>query len=392
MAGKRNLNKRCMFWLLVTLVITLAVGCSGSGTQQAAGDTHKKIEGLEWQEREELNYATGFTIDKYGDGFRLITISDDSRYLIVPEGCEAPQTLENDIRVIKQPVSNVYMVATAVMDMFRSLDAIDTIRLSGTDADGWYIEEAKQAIEAGDILYAGKYSAPDYELILSQGCQLAIENTMITHTPEVQEQLEKLGVTVLVDAASYEQHPLGRVEWIKLYGALLGKEDEAERIFGEQEKALEAVEAMVSQDAAKNGKTVAFFYITSNGAANVRRPSDYIPKIIEMAGGRYIFDGLETDDKKNSSVTMQMEEFYAQARSADYLIYNSSIDGEYGSLDELLKKNSLLEDFDAVQNKNVWCTTKNLYQESMSVGGFLTDIYSILNDENPQTRYLYRLE
>lgn len=393
MAGKRN--KIYFLLLLCVFVIALMTSCTGERVSQVAGERHVKIEGLEWQGREELKYATGFTIDNYSDGFRLITISGNSKYLIVPKDRAIPQGIENDICVINQPVSSIYMVATAVMDMFRALDAIDTIRLSGTDADGWYIEEARQALETGDMLYAGKYSAPDYELIISQECQLAIENMMITHTPEVKEQLEKLGVTVLVDAASNEQHPLGRVEWIKLYGVLLGKEDEAEQLFDEQVKALEDIQDMVSQGDTPNNeadKTVAFFYFTSNGAVSIRRPSDYIPKIIETVGGRYIFDDLEADDKKSSSMTMQMEEFYARAKSADYLIYNSSIDGEYKDLNQLLEKNSILQDFDAVRNNNVWCTTKNLYQESMSVGGLITDIYSILNDENPQTRYLYRLE
>lgn len=57
---------------------------------------------------------------------------------------------------------------------------------------------------------------------------------MINHVPEVREKLEELGIPVLVDQSSYEPHPLGRTEWIKLYGALLGKEDEAERLFAEQ--------------------------------------------------------------------------------------------------------------------------------------------------------------
>ena len=56
---------------------------------------------------------------------------------------------------------------------------------SGTKQDGWYIDEAKQAMADGKITYAGKYSAPDYETIYSADCNLAIENTMIYHTPEV---------------------------------------------------------------------------------------------------------------------------------------------------------------------------------------------------------------
>lgn len=374
-------SRSCVVWCI--LILCMITACA----KKDAAKSHE-IEGLEWQESENPEYATGFTIDKYSDGFRLITIAADRQFLIVPEGCEAPQELKNDICVINQPVTNIYLVASAAMDMFRSLDAIDTIRLSGTDADGWYIEEAKRAIEDGAMLYAGKYNAPDYELILSQECRLAIENTMITHTPEVKEQLEQLGITVLVDCASNEQHPLGRVEWIKLYGTLLGKEAQAQAIFDEQVKAFAEIESMVQQ----SDRTVAFFYLTENGAANVRRPSDYIPKMIAMAGAKYIFDDLETDGKKSSSMTMQMEEFYARAKSADYLIYNSSISGECRSLEELISKECLLENFDAVKNHNVWCTSKNFYQESMAVSGFITDVYAILNEETPQTTYLYRLE
>ena len=91
---------------------------------------------------------------------------------------------------------------------------------------------------------------------------------------------------------------------------------------------------------------------------NVRRSSDYIPKMIELAGGRYIFGHLGDDGKRSSTVNMQMEEFYAAAKESDYLIYNSTIDGEIHSISELLAKAPVLKDFKAVQAGNVWCTTK----------------------------------
>ena len=80
------------------------------------------------------------------------------------------------------------------------------------------------------MLYVGKYSAPDYETILSQGCNLAIESTMIYHSPEIQEKLETLGIPVLVERSSYESHPLGRMEWMKLYGCLLYTSDAADEL------------------------------------------------------------------------------------------------------------------------------------------------------------------
>ena len=61
--------------------------------------------------------------------------------------------------------------------------------------------------------------------------KLAVESTMILHSPKVQEMIEDLDIPVFVDYSSYESHPLGRTEWIKVYGAMLNKEKEAEAIF-----------------------------------------------------------------------------------------------------------------------------------------------------------------
>lgn len=116
------------------------------------------------------------------------------------------------------------------MDPIISIGGLGAVALSGTQAENWYLDAARTAMEQGEITYAGKYSAPDYETILSADCGLAIENTMIYHTPEVKEQLEKFGVPVLVERSSYESDPLARMEWVKLYGILLGRTEEAERV------------------------------------------------------------------------------------------------------------------------------------------------------------------
>ena len=162
-------------------------------------------------------------MDYYEGGYRLIGTRDKRRYLVVPEGGQAPMDLEEDIVVLKRPVENIYLVATAVMDMVCELDGLDLIGFSGQGAEGWSMEPVRTRMEEGRILYAGRYDSPDYELIVSRGCSLAIENNMITHCPEVREKLESFGIPVLVDSSSYESHPLGRVEWVKLYGVLIGR-------------------------------------------------------------------------------------------------------------------------------------------------------------------------
>ena len=335
----------------------------------------------------QLAYAKNFSIDYYEGGYKLLTIKDGTQILTVPEGKKAPDNLDESIIVMQQPVNNIYLVSSAVMDMFRELNALDTIGFSAQKAENWYVEGAKAAMENGDILYAGKYSSPDYELLVSKKCSLAIENSMILHSPDVKEMLEDFDIPVIIEYSSYETDPLGRVEWIKFFGALTGKEEEAEKAFEKQTEIVKHVTATKKTD-----KTVAFFYITSNGLVQVRQSNDYIPKMIELAGGRYIFENLG-DDSKRSTMNMQVEEFYNKAKDADYLIYNSTIDGGVKSVDELIEKCSVLSDFKAVKSGDVWCTEKDVYQQSMSIGFLIEDIHNMLQGaDDTEMNYLYRLD
>lgn len=380
------------FCAVLAAAMMLAASCPGifpAGTAKAAKSEETTLPGLTYDHSMELQYADQFSVDYYEDGYALISIVDSGRFLLVPEGQEALEGLDPDITVIEKPVDHIYLVATSAMDLFCALDGLDAISLSGTDADGWYIEEAKKAIEDGEILFAGKYSAPDYERILSEGCDLAIESTMIYHTPEVKENLEKFGIPVLVERSSYESHPLGRTEWMKLYGALLGKEAEAETVFAKETEKLQ--EVFQSEN---TGKTVAFFYINSMGSANVRKSGDYVSKMIELAGGKYVFDELGKDDNALSTVNMTMEEFYAGAKDADYLIYNSAIDGELYTLEELFGKSALFKEFKAVKEGNVWCTGKNLFQETTGLGTMIEDIHTMLTTEDEsltELTYMHKL-
>ena len=371
--------------LLVASTVGLALGCSPEKrAETAAGPAWST---LNVHRQVPLTHAAQFSLTEYDQDYTLLTIPASGRFLIVPQGAGVPRELDEDIVPLYAPLDRIYMAATSAMDYFRALDSIDRVRLSCLDVNGWYIEEAKAALQSGSMLFAGKYSAPDYELIFAEKCDLAIESTMIYHSPEVKEQLEKLGVPVLVERSSYEEDPLGRMEWIKVYGALLGKLPEAEALFAAEEQ---AVTPLLSQP--KNGKTVAFFYITTTGTVNVRKSGDYVPKMIEMAGGRYVFDNLDSGSAL-STVNMTMESFYDGAKDADVLIYNSTIDGELFTVEELLNKSALLADFKAVRAGNVWCTGKNLFQEPMGVGKLILDIHRVLTepDAPAELTYLHKL-
>lgn len=388
MSGRKKYGK-----LIVCVFLMGLLGLGGCGSPSSASmGTSEETDGLsslQLQGSMELQYAENFSVDYYEGGYELLTtIPDSKQYLLVPEGAEVPVGLDEEICVLQEPLDDIYLVASGVMDMFASLDAVDQIRFSGQKQENWYIQKAKDAMAAGELIYAGKYSKPDYELLVSEGCDLAIENRMITHSPEVVEMLESFDIPVMIEYSSYEQHPLGKVEWVKFFGVLTGKEAEAEAAFAEQAEILETV----SNDE-KTGKTVAFFYVTSNGLIQVRQSTDYIPKLIELAGGRYIFDDLEDSGSGRSTLNMQIEDFYAGAKTADILIYNSSIDGGVNTIDELIGKCNILKDFKAVQDGQVYCTTNDMYQQSMAVGYLLQDMHEVLTgNDSGNLKYLFLLK
>ena len=430
--GKKQLHCRLMTGALVLLLVTGITACGGAadparktapeggaqqeektdtetanqaanadsdktGNEAAAGQSGSAVldaaplwSDMKPESSMELSYAKQFSVDYYEGGYDLIRVQDDNSYLVVPEGTSVPKGLPSSITVLQKPLDHVYLAATSAMDLIAALGRVDRITMSGTKESGWYVEAAKTAMEEGKLSYAGKYSAPDYEQILASECDLALESTMIYHVPDVKSQLEQLNIPVFVERSSYEAHPLGRVEWIRLYGVLFDEEEKAEQLFKEQAEQLDAV--LAEQP---SGMSAAFFHITSNGAVNVRKPGDYVAKMIELAGGSYVPQTVDADENALSTMNMQMETFYAEAKDADCLIYNSTIDGELETLDELLKKSPLLADFKAVKSKNVWCTGKNMFQETMGLGSMIQDIHAVLSKDQvdeDRLHYLHRLK
>ena len=371
--------------LAVLMPLMLLAGCTGSAVPAAnASDTAQDASPLQM----ELKYAECFDVAYEPDGCALITIADEGQFLFVPEGVTREDT--DDVTVLRAPLTNIYLADSAAMDLFAKADALSNVRLTSTKQSDWSLSAIREEMEAEHLLYAGKYSAPDYELLLEEGTTLAIENTMIRHSPETKEKLESLWIPVMVTRASYESHPLGRLEWIRLYGLLAGRQEAADRFFEAQEALFTSI-----PDAEDTARSVAFFYISPNGYVNIRRPADYVAKMITLAGGRYVFSDLETPDgDMRSTMNMQQEVFYEGAREADILIYNATIDGGMEELSELLAKGEWLGDFKAVREGNVWCTEMNLFQETSGVAGVIADLNTIVTkgaDAEDRLTYLHRL-
>lgn len=384
----------------------------GGGTHQPGDAPAPVLSGYDLMGRDENEYAGCFAIYRYEGGYSVLSVDDGRNYLIVPEGEDVPEAFTTDeaggkgeLIVLQLPLDHIYLAASAVMCQLDAIGAVQNVTLSGLPRESWYIEAARDAMDNGTLQYGGKYSEPDYEKILAMDTDLAIESTMIHHTPKVKEKLEKLRIPVLIDRSSYESEPLGRAEWVKAYGLLTGREEEAKRAFGEQKGFAEEIsaKAQTGGDSGKDSSTgaggspetaqpvsVAIFSVNSNRQVVTRTPGDYFARMLETAGGRLCTP--ETDSGR-ATQTVSMESFYAAAEDADILIYNASIEDAPESLAQMCGKDSILTAFRAVREGNVWCMRSSLYQNASRTGAIMRDLNAIVTGEaEDETEFFFRLK
>jgi iron complex transport system substrate-binding protein len=171
---------------------------------------------------------------------------------------------------------------------------------------------------------------------------------------------------------------------------LESKEKEAEQFFDEEASRI----AEIDTDSVTGTPSTAFFSVNSNGSVVVRKPGDYITKMIETAGGCYALDDI-TDEEDNalSTMNMQMEAFYDKAVDADILIYNSAIESDLDSVADLTALAGQFEDFKAVRNGDVWCTNKNVFQKTTGAADMIIEMNRIFcgAEDDSGMEYFHKL-
>ena len=210
----------------------------------------------------ELDYAEHFTLAYCEGGYQLITVLDnqggESRFLTVPEGAQVPENLDSDVAVLKLPLSGLLVSSNPATSLINAAGALDAVALTTTQREDWCIPEVQQAMDDGALAYVGEYDALDFEVLAAKQPPLAVFSSMLLSVPDVAQKLTELGIPYLLDASNYEGHPLARVEWVRLFGALLGCQEQADAVYAVQK---EQVEALPDDE---TGKTVAVF---SHGCA-----------------------------------------------------------------------------------------------------------------------------
>ncbi|NLI66438.1 MAG: ABC transporter substrate-binding protein [Tissierellia bacterium] len=409
MKKKFSNSSKCIKFLIMILVLSLAlVGCQDNdNTPTGEANTDNQIEdvaiedtddeiidedtGLVYESSMDLKYAESFSVDYYKGGYKTITDWTGRKTLLVPEGKEIPE-VKDGVDIIQLPLETIGAFSTTIATELRPLDLMDKLSLVTTDIDKWHIPEIKEMMEEGKITYVGKNSAPDYELIQAANPDLILISSGTSHGGnETIEKFDELGVKWIGHGNQRETDPRGRLEWIKLSGALFDKEKEAEDFFNAQLKKIEEVEGKLASTESEV-KTFATTFL-SGDVYYVRNKGDYEVKMFELAGGEYIFRDLNPDMDGNTK--MNAEELYKGIADVDIFFYNNINGPSIQSISDLIDNADYLGDVKAVKEGNVWGFKSHYYQSGDNVADMINDLYTILTTpqgEITETEYYFLMD
>ncbi|MFI3167479.1 MAG: ABC transporter substrate-binding protein [Bacillota bacterium] len=400
--------KKITALLLVVAMLLSCVGCTASSPEETIAPEEitipaefaEDLEGISigYVSTEELLYADKFSIHYLEDDFILLcTYTADyllaNRILAVPEGGIIPSDLPSDILIVDTPTSNVMLASSPMMSLSNALGKVDAVKLTATAT--WYIDNVNDAIADGSMIDVGKYSTPDYELILANMPDFAIFSTMIEEiSSTVSTQLTELGINFFCDRSPNEPEALGRTEWLKFLGVLYGEYDLACELFDKQVAIVDGIAENMESIADEDKKTVLFFYVISSGSIYVRNEDDYLSNAIAVAGGEGIFTTDGTPG--SSSIIVTPEVFYTLGVDADVIIYNYSNGGYPESVQDIIDSRDLeiLKDFKAYETGDIWATSRDFYQVTDTIGQVIGDIHTAIYDEDAgdELTYLNRLK
>ncbi|NLI14400.1 MAG: ABC transporter substrate-binding protein [Peptococcaceae bacterium] len=237
------------------------------------------------------------------------------------------------------------------------LNLLDSLRGVTASEQYWYIPEVKNAMNCGTIKYLGgdKMEAPDYELIKALNPDMVFAYTGAYGQQYIMRKLDEIGVHYAINNEYMEPDFLGRMEWIKFTAAFYNKELEAEKMFNDAVKRINDVTAKV----AGLEKPEVAWGLSWGGKVYVENPDSYVGKWITMCGGDYVFKNMG----KGYDTQVSMEDFYADAKNADVLIFSSTTNYMRNpSIEEIIQENPLFANIKAVQNGNVWAYAPDWWQ------------------------------
>lgn len=370
------------FYLTILLFVSLLGSCIGGRAVRLSESTSV----------DKIEYATGFSVSRHDD-FTEVSVRDpwDStrmlqRYLLVDRHLkELPEGMGDGV-VVRVPVDRLVLYTSVHASIVEMLGEAD--RVVGL-CEVRYIDSEilKSRVEAGLVADLGEATAPNVEKIMD------LESEAIISSPFKDAgygPAEKLGIPIIEGADYMENHPLGRVEWIKFYGMLLGAESTADSIYRMTCREYNSLKELAAN--VKDRPTL-IAERRYGGQWFVPGGASYNAVMYEDAGADYIF----RDERVGGSLPLAFESVLDRGIDADMWIlkYYNSEDMTYKALEA---EYSPYANFNAFKSRQIYtCNTfkKPYYEDApMHPHLILKDYISIFHPDllpDYESRYFERM-
>lgn len=344
------MDKVYKLWNFGVFALVLLTACNSGNTKKS------QTEISSWTVLE-LDYAKGYVVREKAD-ITHITVNaerawgDSLTYLLIPRGTIAPVNIPAH-QVIEIPVKRMVATSTShipLLEMLGSSEAL--VGFPNTE----YISSStmRSRINQQHIKDVGSVNGLDFESLIELQPELVVSYISGPDRGEL-EQLDNSGIPAVVNLEFLEETPLGRAEWIKFMGLLLGKFDRADSVFKVIEK-----EYLQLRDLSKNAsrKPEVFSGILYGDVFFAPGGDSFVAKFIEHAGGIYSWSEYHT----TGSIELSFEAVLDRNSGSDFWIGT----GGFTTKTELVAADPRYRHFKAFKTGKVY----NYHRRIGATGGF----------------------
>jgi iron complex transport system substrate-binding protein len=293
-----------------------------------------------------VTYAKGFSIENY-NGYSVVTVknpwpkaSKTYTYILKEKNGILPDSLKQNI-IIPIPIKTIVATSTTHIPSLEMLGVTTTL-VGFPHTDYISSDKVRSRIEAGKVKELGNNHDLNTEVLLDLQPDVIIGYGIDNQNPTL-DNLQKSGLKVLLNGDWNEETPLGKAEWIKFFGALYGKQKQANEIFSKIEK-----DYLNTVKIAKNAKVKPTVL-----AGDMFEDRWYLPKgtswgsiLLKEANGNYLWK----ETSGTGSLSLSFETVYFKAKDADFWITS----GQFSTLSEMTNSNPHYAKLKAFKNKNVY--------------------------------------